>query len=139
MKLASRSETFTVLVIDDDDDDQKMYGMYLNGKRCEVYHACDGREGIDQAIELRPDLIILDLAMPRVDGWTVLTQLRTSSWTADLPIVVVTAMSDARDEALRLGADACLVKPCTPEVLWCQVRGLFRAPSHLRSRLPALS
>jgi two-component system response regulator AdeR len=116
-----------------------MYGMYLNSKRCKVYHACDGREGIDQAIDLRPDLIILDLAMPRVDGWTVLTQLRTSSWTADLPIVIVTALSDARDEALCLGADAYLVKPCTPEVLWCQIRGLFRAPSHLRARLPALS
>ena len=129
-----------VLLVDDDPDlVATMHKALQEDGRFEVRIASNGFDAGMMVKEYRPDLIILDLAMPRVDGWTVLTQLRTSSWTADLPIVVVTALSDARDEALRLGADACLVKPCTPEVLWCQIRGLFRAPSHLRSRLPALS
>jgi DNA-binding response OmpR family regulator len=135
MKRRSRSDSVTVLVIDDDPDARRIYPTYLRAKACVVFSAADGRAGIDQAIDLRPDLIVLDLAMPRVDGWTVLAQLRESSWTADIPIIVLTARTDARDEAFRLGGDAYLSKPCPPEVLWWQIRGLLRARSDVRSRL----
>ena len=139
MRTVPRRDFFTVLIVDDDVDEQRLYGAYLSSKRCVVYYASDGRAGIDQAIDLRPDLVILDLAMPRVDGWTVLQQIRESSWTADIPVVVVSGLADVRDEVLRMGADACLAKPCPPEVLWSQILGLFRAPSYLRSRLHALA
>jgi two-component system response regulator RpaA len=135
MSTVSRRESFTVLIVDDDVDSQRLYGAFLSSKRCVVYYASDGRTGIDQAIEIRPDLIILDLAMPRVDGWTVLRQIRDSSWTADIPVLVLTGIGDVRDDVLRMAADACLLKPCPPDVVWCQIQGLFRAPSHLRSRL----
>jgi CheY-like chemotaxis protein len=88
--------------------------------------AADGRTAIDKAMELIPDTVVLDLAMPRVDGWTALKHLRSSSWTAGIPIVVLTADCGARDHAFEAGCDAYLVKPCSPEVLWMQLLGLFR-------------
>ena len=57
-----------------------------------TFTASDGRSGIDKANDLCPDVVVLDLAMPRVDGWTVLKQLRESSWTEQIPIVVITAV-----------------------------------------------
>ena len=110
-----------------------MYGEYFRAKGCVVYTAADGRVGIDKAIELKPDAVVLDLAMPKVDGWTVLKSIRASSWTAPIRIVVVTALQSVRDEALRAGADACLLKPCAPDVLWLQVRALVSARAAVAS------
>src|SRR3990170_5265048 len=135
MKRRSASESITVLIVDDDADARQIYSTYLRAKGCVVFCAADGRAGIDQAFDLRPDLMVLDLAMPRVDGWTVLTQIRGSSWTVAIPIVVVSALTDVRDEALRQGADAFLVKPCQPEVLWWQLLGLLRAQPDVRARM----
>jgi two-component system response regulator RpaA len=100
-----------------------------------TFTAADGRSGIDKSVELNPDAIVLDLAMPRVDGWTVLKHLRESSWTSQIPIVVVSAMSGVRDEAFHAGCDAYLMKPCPPEVLWLQIRALFRLQVDKRVRL----
>ncbi len=115
-----------VLVIDDDADSRRIYGTYLRTKGWTVFTAVDGRLGLDKAKTLAPDFVVLDLAMPRVDGWTVLMHLRQSSLTARIPIVVVSGMTTTRDEAFHLGCDAFLTKPCTPEVLWLQVRALQR-------------
>lgn len=115
-----------VLIVDDDVDARRMYGEYLRSKGWSVLTAADGRSGIDKANDLKPDAIVLDLAMPRVDGWTVLKQLRESSWTSHIPILVVSAVHDTRDEALRTGADAYLAKPCAPDVVWIQLAALLR-------------
>jgi DNA-binding response OmpR family regulator len=130
----------TVLVIDDDADARRMYAEFLRTKGWVVFTAADGRSGIDKTTDLAPDLVVVDLAMPRVDGWTVLQQLKDSSWTAGIPIVVVSALSDARDQAFEAGADAYLAKPCTPQVLWLQSRAFLysRAARDRRgSRRPA--
>ena len=103
-----------------------MYGEYLRLKGWTVFSAADGRTGLDKATDLKPDAILLDLAMPRVDGWTVLKHLRESSWTNQIPIVVISAVHDVRDEAIRTGADAYLAKPCAPDVVWMQVHSLLR-------------
>jgi two-component system, cell cycle response regulator DivK len=121
-----KPEPLTVLVIDDDVDTRRIYCDYLKMKGLTTFSASDGRSGIDKANDLKPDAIILDLAMPRVDGWTVLKHLRDSSWTAPIPIIVVTALVTARDEALQAGCDAFLIKPCPPEVVWLQIRALLR-------------
>jgi len=115
-----------VLIVDDDADARRMYGDYLRSKGWSVSTAPDGRSGIDKANDLKPDAIVLDLAMPRVDGWTVLKHLRESSWTSHIPVVVVSAVHESRDEALRTGADAYLAKPCSPDVVWTQVAALLR-------------
>lgn len=119
-------EPLSVLVIDDDADTRRIYSEYLRIKGWVVFTADDGRSGLDKSIDLRPDVVVLDLAMPRVDGWTVLKHLRESSWTTTIPVVVVSALSGVRDEAFHAGCDAFLMKPCPPEVLWLQIRALFR-------------
>jgi CheY-like chemotaxis protein len=98
---------------------------YLRWQGWRVVTAVDGRAALDKALELIPDVVVLDLAMPRVDGWTVLKGLRASSWTAHIPVVVLTAKDDQRDEAFQAGCNAYLVKPCPPEVVWMQLCGLF--------------
>ena len=124
---------FLVLVVDDDVDARRIYSEYLRIKGWTVFTAADGRAGIDKANELKPDVVVLDLAMPKVDGWTVLRHLRESSWTNTIPIVVVSAVTSARDEAYQFGCDAFLTKPCPPEVVWLQISALFRMRSHRRS------
>jgi DNA-binding response OmpR family regulator len=115
-----------VLIVDDDADARRIYSEYLRAKGWATFTAADGRLGIDKATDLLPDVVVLDIAMPRIDGWTVLKHLRESSWTAQTPIVVVTALMEARDEAFHAGCDAYLAKPCPPEVLRLQIRSLFR-------------
>jgi DNA-binding response OmpR family regulator len=115
----------TVLIVDDDFDARQMYSEFLRLKGWVAFSAADGRAGIDKAMELQPSAIVLDLAMPRVDGWTVLEQLRESSWTSAIPIVVVSAV-DARDRAFQAGCDTFLTKPCNPEIVWLQIRALLR-------------
>jgi DNA-binding response OmpR family regulator len=73
---------------------------------------------------ISPDLVVA-ICDAAVDGWTVLQLLKNCSWTAAIPIVVVSALTDARDRALEAGADAFLAKPCTPQVLWLQLRALL--------------
>jgi DNA-binding response OmpR family regulator len=124
-KLQQRNDGPTVLVIEDDSDARRMYADFLRMKGWVVFTAADGRDGLDKTTDLAPDLVVVDLAMPRVDGWTVLQLLKNSSWTAAIPIVVVSALTDARDRAFEAGADAFLAKPCTPQVLWLQLRALL--------------
>jgi DNA-binding response OmpR family regulator len=120
------NESLAVLVIDDDLDTRHLYSEYLRSKGWTVFSAADGRMGLNKVNELRPDVIVVDLAMPRVDGWTVLKNVRESSVTADITVVVVSALDDSRDEAYYAGCDAYLKKPCSPEVLYLQIRALSR-------------
>jgi DNA-binding response OmpR family regulator len=119
-------DALTVLVIEDDLDARRIYSEYLRMKGWTVFTAPDGRSGLDKTNELTPDVLVLDLAMPKVDGWTVLKMVRESSLTAHIPVVVVSAVTDSRDEAYAVGADAYLSKPCSPEVLFLQLRALMR-------------
>jgi two-component system, cell cycle response regulator DivK len=119
-------EALAVIVIEDDLDARRIYSEYLRMKGWTVFTAPDGRAGLDKTIELTPDALVLDLAMPRVDGWTVLKYVRESSLTAHIPVVVVSALTDARDDAFMAGCDAYLLKPVMPEVLYLQLRALMR-------------
>jgi DNA-binding response OmpR family regulator len=120
------SQALSVLVVDEDPLARRSYSEHLRLKGWIPFRASNGRCGIDKATNLMPDVIVLDLTLPQADGWTVLKVVRESSWTAEIPMVVVTALADVRDEAFRMGADAYLMKPCAPEVLWLQVRALLR-------------
>src|SRR6266404_9403527 len=129
------SDSLCVIVIEDDLDARQIYSEYLRMKGWTVFTAPDGRSGLNKTMELTPDIVVLDLAMPKVDGWTVLKNLRESSWTERIPIVVVSARTTVRDEAFHFGCDAFLTKPCPPEVVWLQVRALFRVRGNLRPGL----
>jgi CheY-like chemotaxis protein len=117
-----------VLVVDDDSDARMIYSIYLRAMGCDVFTGQDGRAAVDKATDLLPDLIVMDLAMPRVDGWEAIRRLRESSWTREIPIVAVSAAPESRQSAFEAGADAYLTKPCEPQVLWWQIRALLDLP-----------
>jgi DNA-binding response OmpR family regulator len=123
------SEVPCVVIVEDDLDARQIYAEYLRTKGWTVFAAADGRAGLNKILELLPDAVVLDLAMPKVDGWTVLKQMRGSSMMASIAVVVVSAVSDSRDAAIELGADAYLAKPCSPDVLYMQLRALARLRS----------
>src|SRR4051794_21208157 len=137
-KRTPADDTLLVLVVDDDVDARRIYAEYLRSKGWTVSMAADGRKAIEKANDLKPDVIVLDLAMPRVDGWTVLKTLRGSSWTRPIPIIVVSAVTDGRDEAYYAGCDAFLTKPCPPEVVWLQIRAMFRVARTLKRIGPVM-
>lgn len=117
-----------VLVVDDDFDARTIYSIYLRVVGCSVFVAPDGRAALDKADELTPDIIVMDLAMPRLDGWEAIRRLRRSSWTRAIPIIAVSAVPFSRETAFDAGCDAYLTKPCEPKVLWTQIRTLLRRP-----------
>jgi CheY-like chemotaxis protein len=117
-----------VLIVDDDPDARMIYSIYLRAMGCQVFTGEDGRAALQKATDLLPDLIVMDLAMPRVDGWEAIRRLRGSSWTHKIPIVAVSAVSASRETAFDAGCDAYLTKPCEPQVLWSQIRALLHLP-----------
>ncbi len=100
----------TVLIVDDDDDARELSARVLRAEGCRVLEAAGGDEGLRLAREHLPDLIVLDLVMPGMDGWEVLSVLKDNEETRDIP-VVLQSMLDARDQALERGAAAFLDKP----------------------------
>src|SRR5258708_4526607 len=125
----------SILVVDDDLDARTMYGLYLKSMGCDVYTAADGSGAIKQAMALHPDLIVMDLAMPHVDGWAATERLRRSPITRKIPIIALTAIPGARESARLSGCDAFMAKPCLPQLLWCEIRLLLGledtpAPAH---------
>ena len=133
VKRRPADQPVTVLVVDDDPDARLIYSEYLRAHSgWLIFTAPDGRSALDKVLELGPDAIVLDLAMPKVDGWTVLKQLRESSWTASIPVVVVTALDSVREEVFRAGCDAFLLKPCPPETVLLQLQALFRLQPSVR-------
>ena len=117
-----------ILIVDDDSDARDMYGDYLETMGCDVYKARDGQEAVKKTNDLWPNVVVMDLAMPNMDGWEAIRQLHQSSWTSAIPVIAVSAMADGRESAFEVGCDAYLTKPCTPEVLWAQIKALLLPP-----------
>jgi DNA-binding response OmpR family regulator len=114
-----------ILVIDDDLGVAKLIGLILKPRGMLIYHAVDGQEGLKQAYELQPDLIILDVMMPERDGFDVCARLREFS---DVPIVMLTAKSQSSDVAhgFAVGADDYVKKPFSNEELVSRIESLLR-------------
>src|SRR3954468_757504 len=116
-----RARPLRVLVVDDDRDARAIYSMFLRAVGCRVHTAHDGRQAIEQANAHLPDVIVLDLAMPLMDGWEAAERLKHSPATRHIPIVALTAQPGARESAHISGCDAFLAKPCMPQLLWCEI------------------
>ena len=106
----------TVLLVDDDRSSLDLMAAYLEDTAARLERAQDGAEGIRLAQALRPDVVILDIRLPRLDGWQVMSALRADVATADIPIVVTTVVDD-RARGLALGAVEYLLKPVRREDL----------------------
>ncbi len=116
----------TVLVVDDSDVIRSLIVLNLELEGFSVHEARDGQECLDVVEKVRPDLITLDAAMPRRDGFSTLEALRTNPATSSIPVVMVSARAQGSDVARgkALGADAYITKPFEPEDLVQTVRSL---------------
>ena len=116
-----------VLVVDDSPDARALYGEYLEFCGFQVETAADGEEAVRKAESVWPAVIIMDLAMPRMDGWQAIERIRANPVTADVPIVALSAFAfgEEPDRARRVGADLCLTKPCLPSQVGRVVRAML--------------
>jgi len=114
-----------ILVIDDDPNIAELIKAILKPRGLSTYHAADGQEGIKQAYELQPDLIILDIMMPVQNGYEVCARLRELS---DVPIIMLTAKSQSSDitRGFAVGADDYVKKPFSNEELVSRIESLLR-------------
>lgn len=116
-----------VMIADDAEDARDIYGTYLAFRGYRVVTAVDGADAVARALVCHPDIILMDLRMPGMDGWEAIRQLKRNPRTDSIPIVAVSAHAHdaARAAARAAGADACLTKPCLPPQLLMMVRALL--------------
>ena len=121
-----------ILVVDDDPDLVETVAMMLESKGCEVGRAYDGVEGEESIKQRRPDLVILDVMMPRKDGYVLCAQLKADDKTRDIPVVLLTAVGEAvpsttytHRDGMSTEADDYIAKPIDTEGLWKVVTGLI--------------
>jgi DNA-binding response OmpR family regulator len=114
-----------VLVADDERNIVQLVSLYLRNEGFGVESASTGREAIERAGNVKPDLIILDLMMPDIDGWEACRQLRKTS---NVPIIMLTARTDDVDKivGLEIGADDYVTKPFNPRELVARVKAVLR-------------
>jgi CheY-like chemotaxis protein len=119
----------TVLVVDDNADTRVVVRWQLERWGCRVLEASDGQEAFDAVVESRPDLVLMDLSMPRVDGYDAIRQIRGREESASLPVIAVTAFdrADSRDGAATAGCNYFLSKPIDFYRLEVLVERLTRA------------
>jgi CheY-like chemotaxis protein len=113
--------------VDDVQDARDLYQLFFRFRGVRVLTAPDGVEAMHVATFERPDVIVLDLAMPRMTGYDVLRELRKDPRTRHIPVVVLSGQQ-ARDAALQHGADSYLEKPCLPDTLLDEVLRVLREP-----------
>ena len=118
-----------ILVVDDYQDAREMYAEYLQYSGFRVAEARNGNEAVDQAFALKPDLILMDLSLPGMDGWEATRRLKADPGTKHIPIVALTghALAGASDGARRAGCDSFVTKPCLPDDLVVEVRRMLSA------------
>jgi CheY-like chemotaxis protein len=131
------SETPRVLVVDDDPVIRRLIKVNLELEGFAVAEAVDGQAALDDIAEQAPDVVVLDVAMPRLDGLATTAALRADPATSDIKIVIVSARAQQADvrRGIEAGADAYLTKPFEPEALIRCVRELADKPGVDSARL----
>jgi two-component system, cell cycle response regulator DivK len=109
----------TILLVDDDPDSRYVYGAMLRHRGYEVVEATDGAEGIRLARERAPDLIVMDLGLPGMDGWDATAAIRRDATVGRTPVLALTVHTYGthRVRARAAGCDGFIEKPCTPHDL----------------------
>jgi two-component system, cell cycle response regulator DivK len=116
-----------ILVVDDFDDGREMYAAYLRFAGFRVEEAANGTEALEKSFSLLPDLILMDLSLPGIDGWEATRQLKGDPRTTKIPVVALTghALEGHSQRAKAAGCDAFITKPCVPEDLLIQIRDIL--------------
>jgi two-component system, cell cycle response regulator DivK len=117
-----------ILVVEDFQHTREMYAEYLRFAGFRVAEAANGIEAIDKSKELLPDLILMDLALPRVDGWEATRHIKADKRTKEIPIVALTGhvLTGHAEGAKAVGCDAFVTKPCLPDALVTEIRRLMK-------------
>lgn len=120
-----------VLVVDDVAHGREIFAEYLEFRGFRVATAADGLEALDKAFELMPDIILMDLSLPGLDGWEATKRLKGDDRTRNIPIIALTAhaLASAHDKAKAAGCDSVVTKPCVPKDLEAEVRRQLAARS----------
>lgn len=136
---SEQEEKQTVLIVDDAISNIKMLGEILS-EECNVVFATSGKSALQQAEKLLPDLILLDIVMPEMDGYEVCRLLRQNRQTNEIPIIFVTALDNITDEekGLEMGAIDYISKPFHPPIVKMRIRNHLELVRH-RTRLKLLS
>lgn len=127
-----------VLVVEDYQDAREMYTEYLRFSGFQVAEAANGYEAIEKASALLPDIILMDLALPRMDGWEATRRLKSDDRTRHIPIVALTghALAGHADSATRAGCDSFVTKPCLPDALVAEITRMLEVRRRPRERPP---
>ena len=125
----TRSMQPLVLVVEDYQDAREMYAAYLAFSGYRVAEATNGLEAIEKTLELMPDIILMDLALPRMDGWEATRRLKLDERTRHIPIVALTghALAGHAEGARQAGCDAFVTKPCLPDALVSEIQRMLAA------------
>src|SRR5918995_5653442 len=117
-----------ILTVDDTPENLEILRMRLEAQGYEVVEAVDGEEGLAKARELRPDLVLLDIMMPKRDGISVVREMKADADLRHIPVILVTAKADTKDvvEGLDAGGDDYLTKPFEHRALVARVRSMLR-------------
>jgi CheY-like chemotaxis protein len=117
-----------VLLVEDYDDARELYAEFLEVSGFRVCQARDGRQGIEKAREVRPDLILMDLSLPGIDGWEAIERLKADACTKQIPVIALTGRSESErgDRASPLW-DYFVAKPCQPERLLAEMQRALSA------------
>jgi two-component system, cell cycle response regulator DivK len=113
-----------VLLVDDYPDAREMYAEYLEFSGFDVIEAANGMEALQRALDAEPDIILMDLSLPVMDGWEATRRLKSDQRTASIPVVALTghALAGISEGAKKAGCDAFVTKPCLPEDLVHEIR-----------------
>jgi two-component system KDP operon response regulator KdpE len=128
-----------ILLADDDADTVAAYEVLFGRRGYAVETAADGAEALAKAIDVRPDIIVLDMGLPRLDGLQVLRALRSEPTTRRMPVIVLTGRASTTevDEAQKAGGNVVLTKPCEPDELCRAVETLLRSAPILAPKPPS--
>ncbi len=128
MTAKAEKDTKKILIVDDEEGIIKLVKMYLEHHRYEVITANDGQVGLEKAKTEKPDLIVLDLMLPKINGYKVCGLLKKDTRYAKTPVILFTAKTQEKDVKLgeEVGADAYITKPFEPEVLLSKIEELIR-------------
>ncbi len=123
--MAARGKT--VLIVEDNEDNRIVYSTILRHHGFRVCEALDGEEGIEKARRELPDIILMDISIPVIDGWQVTEILKRETATKGIPIIALTAhaMPGDRQRAMEVGCDGYLAKPCEPRAVLAEVNRLI--------------
>src|SRR3989339_1004782 len=117
-----------ILVVDDDYAVVKMVSGLIETIGCHAVTACDGEEALDKISTEKPDIIIVDWQMPRMDGWEFCRKIRNNKETAKIPVIMLTAKNDPEDEIIGLeaGVDDYITKPFNTDVFLARIKAICR-------------